>query len=139
VNKTPLSAKTNRMIGKAAPSSYLGKLAANDPSATDADFEGRLRSHAIDPSLLRADDFEGFLDARRSALVCLISDAIGKAVITEDAPQSVEASPAVVHEEESVDDLDPIDDDNADDEQYDETQSELDLGYDSDGDADGSQ
>jgi hypothetical protein len=79
VNKTPLSAETNREIGGRAPSAYLARLQrryALDESALDE----RLRSHVIDPRLLRADDFDGFFRARARRLLDLIEDSTGKEV-----------------------------------------------------------
>ena len=51
VNKTPLTQKTNRIIGAAAPSVYLEKLVAK--GSTDAKkLDEHLRSHLIDPGAL---------------------------------------------------------------------------------------
>lgn len=83
INKTPLSARTNRIIGGVAPSTYIGKLERGDATTTAVDpqnLDGCLRSHLIDPELLRSDDFESFMECRQQALVDLISRAIGKAV-----------------------------------------------------------
>ena len=71
VNKTALSAASNRSIGGRAPSDYLARIereTGQTPEALDA----ILRSHLIDPGLLRADDFEGFVAARRAALGDLV-------------------------------------------------------------------
>ncbi len=83
INKTPLSARTNRIIGGVAPSTYIGKLERGDATTAAVDpqnLDGCLRSHLIDPELLRSDDFESFMECRQQALVDLISRAIGKAV-----------------------------------------------------------
>lgn len=81
INKTPLSYRTNRMIGGVAPSDYLAKLQkgnpANPPIAQDR-LDGYLRSHLIDPDLLRADAFEKFMVDRQSRLLALIEQATGK-------------------------------------------------------------
>jgi hypothetical protein len=76
VNRTPLSAKTNRKIGSKAPSAYLKQfeLSGTSPSRLNE----MLRSHAIDPHKLRRDDFEGFFVARTQALMELIAKAMGK-------------------------------------------------------------
>jgi hypothetical protein len=99
INKTPLSARTNRIIGGAAPSVYLEELAkeAADASDPEAVLDSRLRSHLIEPHLLRADRFEDFMSARQAALVSLIESATGKRVISEsenDAPEEF-ADPAL--------------------------------------------
>ena len=79
VNKTALSAATNRAIGGAAPSSYLRsieKRAGVDSEALDA----LVSTSKIDASALRDDDFIRFFSARRDALVALIEAAMGKDV-----------------------------------------------------------
>jgi hypothetical protein len=77
VNKTALSAKTNRIIGGKAPSDYLTRLQKSyDISAERMD--EILRSHVINPSLLRSDDFESFFAEREVALLDRIERAMGK-------------------------------------------------------------
>ncbi|MBH0022657.1 DUF262 domain-containing protein [Salinibacterium sp. SWN248] len=85
INKTPLSARTNRIIGGSAPSAYLGKLESTDASdhAEAHAVDEALRSHLIDPALLRADDFAGFMRARQEELVLLIEEATGRSVFRE--------------------------------------------------------
>jgi len=87
VNKTPLSARTNRIIGGSAPSAYLARLEKggerHQPIAGD-DLDQVLVSHEIEPPLLRADNFDGFMTARREALLKLIEAAMGKAAVRED-------------------------------------------------------
>ncbi len=84
INKTPLSARTNRIIGGAAPSAYLAKLEKgyNDgdeviPPINAELLDTYLASHAIDPTLLRADSFAEFMADRESRLLALISAATG--------------------------------------------------------------
>ena len=53
INKTPLSYKTNRIIGGVAPSEYLTKLETGDKTTPPIERErldGYLRSHLIDPA-----------------------------------------------------------------------------------------
>lgn len=83
INKTPLSYRTNRMIGGVAPSEYLAKLAAGDhstPPIADDTLHDYLRSHLIEPTLLQADQFEAFMDDRQKRLLMLIEQATGKSV-----------------------------------------------------------
>lgn len=81
VNKTPLSYKANRMIGGVAPSIYLGKLQKHDQvKIDDAAMDAILRTHAIEPGLLRGDDFKGFYAGRKQALLALIGQAMGKTI-----------------------------------------------------------
>ncbi len=83
INKTPLTARTNRLIGGTAPSDYLGRLvrASQTPRKGVAD---RVRTHLAEPDLLAADDFEEFFAARRTALLGAISEAMGKPVLDDD-------------------------------------------------------
>jgi hypothetical protein len=82
INKTPLAYKTNRIIGGVAPSLYLAKLEKRNeasPPIPPAKLDALLRSHLIDPTLLRSDDFPGFMADRQRRLLALIEGAIGKA------------------------------------------------------------
>lgn len=82
INKTPLSFQTNRLIGGSAPSVYLAKLEAGNPKTpaiAPAALDGYLASHLIDPALLRADQFQAFMDSRQKMLLSLIEAAMGKA------------------------------------------------------------
>jgi hypothetical protein len=81
INKTPLSDRTNRIIGGVAPSSYLANLETGKGGASPVDpvkLDGFLVSHLIDPVLIRADDFPAFMKARQKALLGLIEQAMGK-------------------------------------------------------------
>lgn len=81
INKTPLSFRTNRIIGGVAPSQYLVRLEkGNDgtlPISPDR-LDEFLRSHLIDPALLRTDSFELFMEDRQRRLLKLIEAALGK-------------------------------------------------------------
>ncbi len=92
VNKTPLSAKTNRTLGGVAPSKYLNRLETANPPVEPANLDGYLRSHAIDPARLRADDFHGFFAARLDGLLDLIDDATKRPAL-RDVPPVAEAAP----------------------------------------------
>jgi hypothetical protein len=89
VNKTPLAYHTNRSIGGHAPSKYLHKLESgsvksegkqNDPPIAPDTLNAYLRSHCIPVEALRADDFFGFMTARQTLLMALVSKATGHAV-----------------------------------------------------------
>ena len=67
INKTPLTASTNRRIGGGAPSEYLRRIESGDVPPDILDFY--LRSHLIDPAHLRVDDFDAYFKARQSALL----------------------------------------------------------------------
>lgn len=79
LNKTPISYKANRKIGGDAPSVYILRIQREKQVALeDQAMDALLASHALSPGLLRADDFDGFLEDRRGRLVTLIEQATGK-------------------------------------------------------------
>lgn len=82
VNKAALSARTNRQIGGAAPSSYLATLERNERIAADR-LDSFVTTHRIEPAHLRADDFDGFFDARAESLLSLVERATGKRIARE--------------------------------------------------------
>jgi hypothetical protein len=87
INKTPLSARTNRMIGGIAPSSYLAKIESGseaNPAIPEDRLQSILKSHEIDMALLAKDNFQAFFDSRRSRLLALIEKAMGKPAVCED-------------------------------------------------------
>jgi hypothetical protein len=98
INKTPLSAKTNRIIGGNAPSVYLERLQHNAGIDT-AQMDDIQSSHVINPAALRADDFEAFFRARKQALLDRIEKAMGKAIL-RDVPGTDEAIESEEQEEE---------------------------------------
>ena len=94
VNKTPLSYRTNRIIGGVAPSEYLKKLEAGKvgpggqvevPPITPDMLNKYLVSHCIPVDAIRSDDFESFMNARRSYLLDLIQSATGHTIA--EAPE----------------------------------------------------
>lgn len=81
INKTPLSFRTNRILGGISPSQYLSKLQTGDsntPAIAPGKLDTYLRSHFINPDLLRADAFEQFMEDRQKQLLALIEQATGK-------------------------------------------------------------
>jgi hypothetical protein len=93
INKTPLSYRTNRIIGGVAPSEYIAKLEkGNDatPSISSAKLDAYLRSHLIDSSLLRADKFENFMADRQKQLLALVEQATGNAAYAGSVPEEGE-------------------------------------------------
>lgn len=87
INKTPLSFKTNRIIGGVAPSEYLAKLEKGDkvtPAIETNNLDSYLESHLINPALVRGDNFEAFMADRQKRLLGLIEQATGKAAYAGD-------------------------------------------------------
>ena len=79
LNKTPLSARTNRIIGGKAPSIYIEQLAkkAEVPEKT---ILSSIETHKVNISNLKNDDFEAHLESRAVALLEQIKGAMGKDV-----------------------------------------------------------
>jgi hypothetical protein len=89
VNKSPLSAKTNRSIGGRAPSSYLSGIEKGS-KMEPARLDEILRTHQIEPDLLRGDAFEQFIRDRASRLLTLIEGATGKTITGRDSDEVVQ-------------------------------------------------
>ena len=89
INKTPLGARTNRIIGGSAPSEYLARIekggAKDEPIARDI-LDEHLRSHCIDPALLGTDVFTAFMADREKRLLTLIAKATGHSIVGAEAP-----------------------------------------------------
>lgn len=79
VNKTALSATTNRFLQGDAPSNYLKRLEERQTLRPEQ-VDSFLVSHYIDPALLRNDDLPGMMVARAEALAAEIADATGRQV-----------------------------------------------------------
>lgn len=101
VNKTAISARTNRIIGGAAPARYLAALERRG-EMTPAALDQILTTHLITPATLRTDDFDAFFEARRQALVNLIHTAMGKSAISTEEP--VEPAGEPIDSEDDTDD-----------------------------------
>ena len=89
VNKAPLSARTNRIIGSQAPSAYLPRLeriAEIDSNRMD----DLLETQVITPESIRGDDFNQFFAARQEALLSRIEKAIGKDIARPSAAAGIE-------------------------------------------------
>ncbi|HFY9634381.1 TPA: hypothetical protein ACIITR_004644, partial [Salmonella enterica] len=79
INKTSISYKANRMIGGRSPAEYLSQIQTHPQvGLEDAEMDAILRSHFIEPSLLRQDSFEAFFADRKKQLLKLIEAAMGK-------------------------------------------------------------
>ncbi len=82
INKTAISARTNRSIGGRAPSEYLPYLRkSGDYDAVRQ--KVILATHHISFAFLNMDDFNGFLTSRGEALLELIEAVTGKKIARE--------------------------------------------------------
>jgi hypothetical protein len=82
INKTPLSARTNRIIGGRAPAEYLERL-QNSTGKTSGAIDSHIVTHLVEPGLLRANDFDGFYVERAKAILGHVERAMGKSVATD--------------------------------------------------------
>ena len=90
VNKTPLSAKTNRIFGGGAPSRYLKRIEA-DGRVTSAELNSFITTHLIDINALRSDNFDEYFVKRTKAILGLISSAMEKTIPNLDADDVITA------------------------------------------------
>lgn len=79
VNKTAISAVTNRTIGGAAPSDYMAVI-EKKAGISSGRLDSLVEAHLVPAALLRANDFDGYFVERRSRLCDLVEQAMGKAV-----------------------------------------------------------
>jgi hypothetical protein len=103
INKTPLTARTNRVIGGRAPSEYLFHLANRagvDPDTVDK----HVATHLANPDLMHADDFVAFFSVRKSLLLEKISASMGKG-IDHLEPAGPGFPDTIDDEEDDTDDL----------------------------------
>jgi hypothetical protein len=95
VNKTPLSKLTNIQIGKKAPSVYLSAIEAKH-HLSRGELDAILRTHVIDPEIMRTDDFDAFYAARFEELLQRIETAMGKPIPREPEEASASAGQETV-------------------------------------------
>lgn len=90
VNKAPLTARTNRIIGGKAPSDYLAQIIKKG-SVDEIRLDQILETHAIDPASMHADDFHAFIQDRAARLLDLIEGAMGKPAQGRDSEETRKA------------------------------------------------
>jgi hypothetical protein len=79
INKTPLSYRTNRIVGGNAPSVYLRSLREKG-NIDERRQQEILSSHVIDWNAMMSDNFTAFFNARRESLLQRIENATGKVI-----------------------------------------------------------
>ena len=99
VNKAPLSAKTNRIIGGNAPSVYLDRMQRGAEIAA-VRMDAIIRTQVIEPSTLREDKFDVFFQKRTEELLGRIEQAMGKPVARDSTPETVDTSTDYTDEDE---------------------------------------
>ena len=75
INKSPIDAKTNKIIGGNAPSRYLPRL-----RQSNNDLNKVLETHWLNPGLLETDNFAECFVQRGEAMLDLIGKAMGKQI-----------------------------------------------------------
>jgi hypothetical protein len=108
INKTAISARTNRAIGGAAPSAYLNFIEAKAQISPDA-LDSLLTSHLVPAESLRTDDFAGYFAARRESLCLLVEKVMGKAVPRDVDAGTAEEDSAQFEESEVAETIDEED------------------------------
>lgn len=101
VNKTPLSAATNRAIGRVAPSAYVKRIETK-AGIDSATLDGLVGTHLIDAGDLRSDDFDAFLWKRMAQLILLIEQFTGKTVLLDLDDYSTQTTETFDPEDEAV-------------------------------------
>jgi len=101
INKTAISARTNRKIGGNAPSKYLETLEENAEIDRVRMIE-ILESHGIDGNLLYSDHFWHFFEGRGEALLQHIENAMDKP-IARDPDVFRSSAPEEIFEDEEWD------------------------------------
>lgn len=89
LNKTPMTARTNRRLGGYPPSRYIASLEAK--SLSPSRVNEILRTHALEPEYLRRDDFMGFIRDRAAKMLDLIERATGKPIAGRDSVETISA------------------------------------------------
>ena len=84
INKTPMSAKSNREIGGDSPSVYL-KTLEKKGAISKIELDQNVESHLIDHSLLRSDNFDNFIIDRAKKLLDAIEKATGRTITGRDS------------------------------------------------------
>lgn len=79
INKTPIYARTNRIIGGVAPSKYISSIERNHGVKSN-DLDAFLASHLIDVESIRKDDFDSYYRERTKSLIALIEKATSKPI-----------------------------------------------------------
>lgn len=100
VNKTPLSKGTNIFVSGEAPSKYLVRLQIK-AKATTEEINDLLRTHLVNPAIIRTDDFYAFIADRKESILKRIEIATGK-LIARDADSNKDEG--VFAEEDIIDD-----------------------------------
>ena len=107
INKTPLSGRTNRIVGGEAPSKYLIRLKKN-AGTSDEEFDTILKSHVVNPEFMNKDDFNGFFTDRKERILQKIEVAMGKKIARDQEEQEEGVFVDNGGEGSDIEDFDPL-------------------------------
>lgn len=99
INKTPIYARTNRIIGGYAPSKYLGSIEKNH-GVNKEKLDEYLKSHLIDVDAIRNNDFATYFAKRANAIYDLIEKSTGKEVAGRENQNSNSVDDTIIEEQE---------------------------------------
>ena len=80
-------ARTNRILGGGAPSEYIKNICEKH-GVSQQELDARLKSHLIDPELLKADNFNDFIADRARAILDMLEKAFGKQISGRDSGET---------------------------------------------------
>lgn len=89
INKTPICARTNRIIGGNPPSQYLDSIIRNHNTDKEK-LNTSLQSHLIDIESIFSNNFDDFFKKRLNCLLDLIEIATEKSISGRDEIQNIE-------------------------------------------------
>ena len=90
VNKTPMTASTNREIGGVAPTKYLSKIEKKGKVTASA-LDEYISTHWVDVNCMRTDDFDNHIINRAKVILSAIEKATGKTISGKDSEETIEA------------------------------------------------
>jgi hypothetical protein len=86
-DSTKIQRSRHFMLAGKAPSKYLAQIQDHaQVQLPDDGMDEILRTHFVDPALLRADNFEEFFAARKAALLAVVEQAMGKSLARASGP-----------------------------------------------------
>lgn len=88
VNKTPISARSNREIGGSAPSIYLERIEKKG-SVSESDLNDYVETHWINHDLMRSDSFDEYFIERAKKILFAIEAATGRTITGKDSDEII--------------------------------------------------
>jgi hypothetical protein len=101
VNKTPIFARTNRIIGGKAPADYLIQMVKNSHVSSEQ-LVSNINSHQTRYEYLQSNAFHTFFNERAKALLILIGKAMGKPIVGKDSEEVVKVFGASLSDGENI-------------------------------------